>query len=168
MESSANDPAMFLLSDGPGLLPREAREPLTQACLSRASAVTPGLHEQTQQLHALKGHRMSPVSPSHLRKPIKCVGRVPVKRGAVSEECRMWWIEAGSNIFSVFTSRGETIWRCDCSDQEHLAEVNTAFSGLGLWTLAVPSYLLWNTPLGIPSFWGIRVLITGLVSFWLL
>lgn len=140
MESSANDPAMFLLSDGPGLLPREVHEPLAQACLSHASEVTPGVHEQTQQLNAPKRHRMSPVSPSHLRKPIKCVGRVPAKRGAVSEECRTWWIEARSDIFSVFPSRGETIWCYDCSDQERLAEVNTAFSGLG-------TFGRWQSPL---------------------
>lgn len=123
MESSANEPAMFLPSDGPGLLPKKAHEPLTQACLSCASEVIPEVHVQTQQLHALERHRMSHVSPSRLKKPVKCVGRLPAKSSAVSEECGVWWIEAGSNSFSVFPSRGETIWCYDCSDQEHLAEV---------------------------------------------
>ena len=52
-------------------------------------------------------HKMSHELPSYLRKPIKCVSRLPAKRGAVSKECRVWWIEAGSNIFSTFLSRGE-------------------------------------------------------------
>lgn len=88
---------------------QNASEMLTRACVSRASEVIPGLHEQTQQLHPLERHRMSHVSPSHLRKPIKCVGRLPAKSGAVVEECRVWWIEASSNSFSTFLSRGETL-----------------------------------------------------------
>lgn len=74
---------------------------LTQAYLSHASEVTLGVHEQTQQLHTLK-HRVSHVSPSRLRKPIRCVGRLTAKRGAVSEERRVQRIEAGSNIFQPF------------------------------------------------------------------
>lgn len=57
MESSTNEPAMFLLSDGPGLLPQKAHEPVTQVYLSCAFEVIPGVHVQTQQLHALERYR---------------------------------------------------------------------------------------------------------------